>query len=101
MREMVAALSHIDAGIRVFDANADIDDIKPKLPPRFQAFKGELSRLVLNALRKGTEAIAGIGLDADRRGRSPHQSRRQAVYARSLAPRWRMSAEFAKKNWLL
>jgi hypothetical protein len=43
-----AAISHIDAAIRIFDPSADIDDIKPKLPPRFQAFKGEVSRLVLN-----------------------------------------------------
>jgi hypothetical protein len=42
---------HIDAPIRLFDPNADIDDIKPRLPPRFQAFKGEVQRLVLNALR--------------------------------------------------
>jgi hypothetical protein len=51
MRELVATIGHIDATIRAFDPNAEIEDIKPKLPPRFQAFKGEVSRLVLNALR--------------------------------------------------
>jgi hypothetical protein len=40
MRELVAAIGHVDASIRLFDPNADLDDIKPKLPPRFQAFKG-------------------------------------------------------------
>jgi hypothetical protein len=57
MRELVAAIGHIDASIRLFDPNADIEDIKPRLPPRFQAFKGEVSRLVLNALRKAGKPL--------------------------------------------
>ena len=52
MRNLVAAVGHVDAAIRLFDPNVDIEDIKPRLPPRFQAFKGEVSRLVLNALRE-------------------------------------------------
>jgi hypothetical protein len=46
MRELLATIGHIDATIRAFDPNADIEDIKPKLSPRLQAFKGEVSRLV-------------------------------------------------------
>jgi hypothetical protein len=75
MRDLVAAISHIDAAIRIFDPSADLDDIKPKLPPRFQAFKGEVSRLVLNALRKSEKPIplsdltllvaAGRGINPD------------------------------------
>src|SRR5437588_10983800 len=75
MRELVATIGHIDASIRVFDPNADIEDIKPKLPPRFQAFKGEVSRLVLDALRKENRALptsdltlivaAGRGINAE------------------------------------
>lgn len=57
MRELVATIGHIDATIRAFDPNAEIEDIKPKLPPRFQAFKGEVSRLVLNALRKSPKPM--------------------------------------------
>ena|ERR1700730_7278337 len=57
MRELVATIGHIDAAIRAFDPNAEIEDIKPKLPPRFQAFKGEVSRLVLNALRKSPKPL--------------------------------------------
>jgi hypothetical protein len=57
LRVLVATIGHIDATIRAFDPNADIDDIKPKLPPRFQAFKGEVSRLVLDALRKSTKPM--------------------------------------------
>jgi hypothetical protein len=51
-RDLVTTLSHVDATILAFDPNADLDDIKPKLSPRFHAFKGEVSRLILNALRK-------------------------------------------------
>lgn len=75
MRELVATIGHIDATIRAFDPDADIDDIKPKLPPRFQAFKGEVSRLILDALRKSGKptpvsdltlvVAAGRGIDPD------------------------------------
>src|SRR6185312_485140 len=34
MRELVATIGHIDATIRAFDPNTDLEDIKPKLPPR-------------------------------------------------------------------
>ena len=52
MRVLVATIVHIDAAIRVFDPSADLEDIKSKLPPRFQAFKGEVSRILLDTLRK-------------------------------------------------
>jgi hypothetical protein len=57
MRELVAAIGHVDAAIRLFDPNVDLEDIKPKLPPRFQAFKGEVSRLLLNALREAKRPL--------------------------------------------
>jgi len=50
MRVLVATIGHIDATIRAFDPTVDLEDIKPKLPPRFQAFKGEVSRLLLDTL---------------------------------------------------
>lgn len=75
MRELVLAIDHIDAAIRLFDPNVDLEDIRPKLPPRHSAFKGEVSRLVLNALRKSDKpmpvseltlhVLAGRGLNAD------------------------------------
>jgi hypothetical protein len=58
MRELVAMIGHIDATIRAFDPNVDLEDITPKLPPRFQAFKGEVQRLVLNALRKSDKPLS-------------------------------------------
>lgn len=57
MREAVLAIDHIDAAIRMFDPDVELDDIKPRLPPRHQAFKGEVSRLVLNALRKAGKPL--------------------------------------------
>lgn len=57
MRELVDAINHVDASIRLFDPNVDLEDIKPKLPPRNVAFKGEISRLVLNALRKAGKPL--------------------------------------------
>lgn len=52
MRILVATIGHIDATIRTFDPTVDLEDILPKLPPRFQAFKGEVSRIVLDTLRE-------------------------------------------------
>jgi hypothetical protein len=52
MRVLVATIGHIDATIRTFDPAVDLEDIAPKLPPRFQAFKGEVSRILLDALRE-------------------------------------------------
>ena len=55
--QLVATIGHIDATIRAFDPNADLEDIKPRMPPRFQAFRGEVSRLVLDALRKSKKPL--------------------------------------------
>jgi hypothetical protein len=75
IRDLVAALGHVDASIRLFNPNVDLEDINPKLPPRHMAFKGEVSRLVLNALRKSEKplpvseltliVLAGRGLSPD------------------------------------
>jgi hypothetical protein len=94
MRELVATIGHIDASIRVFDPNADLDDIKPKLPPRFQAFKGEVKRLLLNALRKSEKPLplsdltlivaAGRGLNPDDKPFMRILSRRVGACLRNL-----------------
>ena len=59
VRELVATIGHVDATIRAFDPSVDLEDIKAKLPPRFQAFKGEVSRLVLDALRESKKPLPG------------------------------------------
>jgi hypothetical protein len=94
MRELVATIGHIDATIRAFDPNAEIEDIKPKLPPRFQAFKGEVSRLVLDALRKSGKPVpisdltlivaAGRGINPDDKPFMRVLSRRVGACLRNL-----------------
>ena len=94
MRDLVAAISHVDAAIRLFDPNADLEDIKPKLPPRNQAFKGEVSRLVLNALRKSDKPFpvsdltlivaAGRGINPDDKPFMRVLSRRVGACLRNL-----------------
>lgn len=78
MRMLVATIGHIDATIRTFDPTIDLEDIKPKLPPRFQAFKGEVSRILLEALRDAKTPLpvfdltlsvaAGRGINTDDKG---------------------------------
>lgn len=75
IRDLIASLDHVDAALRIFDPNVDFESIKPKIPPRHMAFKGEVSRLILNALRKAGKplpvsqltlaVLAGRGLSAD------------------------------------
>lgn len=94
IRALVVALDHIDAAIRLFDPNADLEDIKPKLPPRHSAFRGEVSRLVLNALRKSDKplpvseltlvVLAGRGLTADDKPFLRVLSRRVGACLRNL-----------------
>jgi hypothetical protein len=52
MRQAVIALDNIDASIHIFDPELKLEDIKPRpVPPRHQAFKGEVSRIVFTTLR--------------------------------------------------
>jgi hypothetical protein len=57
IRALVVSLDHVDAAIRIFDPNVDLDDIKARLPPRHMAFKGEVSRLILDTLRKSPKPM--------------------------------------------
>lgn len=53
LRQFIIDLDNLDATIRLFDPDIDLAEIKPKpLPPRHAAFKGEVSRIVLTALRQ-------------------------------------------------
>lgn len=52
VRKLIIDLDNIDAAIWIFDPDVKLDAIKPKpLPPKNQAFKGEVSRAVFGALR--------------------------------------------------
>jgi hypothetical protein len=91
---------HIDAAIRLFDPTTDIDDIKPRLPPRFQAFKGELQRLVFNALRDATAPIPVSDLTLlVAAGRAINRD--DKPFMRILTPRgWRLPAEISANKSL-
>ncbi|MCW5752661.1 MAG: hypothetical protein KIT81_16115 [Alphaproteobacteria bacterium] len=52
LRQHIIDLDNLDATIRLFAPDIDLAEIRPKpLPPRHAAFKGEVSRVVLEALR--------------------------------------------------
>lgn len=52
LRQHIIDLDNLDATLRLFVPDIDLEDIKPKpLPPRNAAFKGEVSRIVFAALR--------------------------------------------------
>ena len=56
LRQLVIDLDNLDATLRLFVPDIDLDEIKPKpLPPRHSAFRGELSRIVLDELRRATK----------------------------------------------
>ncbi len=79
LRQLVIDLDNLDATLRLFKPDIDLDEIRPKpLPPRHHAFKGEVSRIVLSALRQSDRPLtthdlaqhvmAGRGLNtADKR----------------------------------
>lgn len=51
-RQVIIDLDNIDATIRMFEPDIELDEIKPKpLPPRHAAYKGEVARIVLATLR--------------------------------------------------
>lgn len=53
LRQLVIDLDNLDATLRLFQPDIDLEEIKPKpLPPRHAAFKGEVSRVILDTLRR-------------------------------------------------
>jgi hypothetical protein len=58
LRRLVIDLDSLDATIRLFAPDIDLDEIRPKpLPARNHAFRGEMSRTVLNALRQARKPL--------------------------------------------
>ena len=61
LNEMLIDLDHIDHTIRLIDPNADVSLGKPKqYPARHAAFKNEMNRFVLGALRTATEPLTSL-----------------------------------------
>lgn len=61
LRQEMIDLDHIDCTILIFDPGAQLDDIKPKpMPPRHHAFKGQVTRSILDMLRKSETPLDGL-----------------------------------------
>lgn len=53
VRRLVGDLDAVEATIRVFDPDVDLDSVLPRpVPPRHAAFKGEVTRIVFTCLRE-------------------------------------------------
>lgn len=53
MRELILALEHVDATIRLFDPSYAVEHIRPKpVPAVYKAFPGDMIRMVLSMLRE-------------------------------------------------
>lgn len=61
VQQKLIELDHIDAALRIFDPNIDLEKVKPKMvPPRHQALPGEMIRGVLTVLRESKEPITSM-----------------------------------------
>src|SRR5207302_1888957 len=59
MREAVCDLDHVEASIRLFKPDIDLEEIMPRpVPPPHAAFKGEVSRILLDTLRQTTRPLS-------------------------------------------
>ena len=59
LRQLIIDLDNLDHTIRLFRPDIDLEEIRPKpLPPRNQAFKGEVTRLILSALRQSQRPLS-------------------------------------------
>lgn len=63
LRQHVIDLDHVDAAIHIFDPSIELEEIKSRpVPPRHQAFKGEVTRIVLATLRNAKKPITTADL---------------------------------------
>jgi len=53
LRQLIIDLDNIDAALRIFKPDIDLEEIKPQpLPPRHAAFKGQVTQAVFKYLRE-------------------------------------------------
>ncbi len=58
LSQLVIDLENLYATLRLFELNIDLEEIRPTpFPPRNAAFRGEVSRIVVAALRQATGPI--------------------------------------------
>lgn len=61
LRQALIDLDHVDCTILLFDPDAELDEIKTKpMPPRHHAFKGQVTRSILDMLRKSRTPLDGL-----------------------------------------
>ena len=70
LRAAMIDLDHVDATLRMFDPDIELDEIRPKpLPPRHHAFKGQVTRSILAMLRAegamDAKAVAMLGISIE------------------------------------
>ena len=103
LRELVIALNHVDAAIHIFDPSIELMEIRARpVPPRHQAFKGEITRIVFDALRKSDKPLRTFevaeqvmierGLNAGNRGLSKTMSKRTGACLRH----WEIRGEITR-----
>lgn len=60
VRQLIIDLDHVDATLRMFVPDIELEDIKPKpMPPRHTAYKGEVARVIFEALRASGRPMTG------------------------------------------
>lgn len=60
LRQALIDLDHVDCTILLFDPDAELDEIRTKpMPPRHHAFKGQVTRSILDMLRKAGSSLDG------------------------------------------
>ncbi len=58
LRQLIIDLDNLDATLRLFVPDIDLEEISPKpFPPRCAAVRGELSRIVLSLLRQSSKPL--------------------------------------------
>lgn len=58
LRQLAIDLDHIDAAIHIFDPSIELQEIKARpVPPKHQASKGEVTRIVLATLRNAKRPL--------------------------------------------
>lgn len=63
LRQALIDLDHVDSTILLFDPDAVLDEIKAKpMPPRHHAFKGQVTRAILEMLRKSASPMDGLSI---------------------------------------
>lgn len=62
LQKLVCDLDHVDAAIRLFEPDADLKVTPKRYPTKHRAFKGEMMRFVLRALREADGALTSLDI---------------------------------------